>query len=832
MKVKKRDGKVQGFDLNKPIHALEKVYKNGVKKEVPDGLISKFTESIRAWLETMKEDVVDIETVQDFLRDFLMSVGENEAAEQFIIYREERSRYRESNTKLAKNIATKLYAKNVVNQNANLDENSFSGRIGEAGAVVCKDYALKNNMSKMARKNHEGNMVYQHDLSNFAVGQHNCLTDPIDILLEHGITLKQCDIRPANSLSTAFQLIAVNFQVQSLEQFGGISASHLDWSMIPYFRKSFFKHYKNWCDGIPLMKWAKPNIDSKSIKHISVDDRIYTGVGLLKPLKKMIWKKAWNSTLKELSQATEAMSHNLNSLQSRSGAQLPFSSINYGTCTLKEGREIIRALINMTLEGTGKYHRTAIFPCCIFQYSKEIHGSKKNPGPNYDLFRLALKSTTQRDYPNYCNVDWSTNWKGNIFDREQKNRALKDLLNFSQSTYCAFAKWLSEHPDYEDYLSLEGYYDSTEDHWEIKVKPAEKFTRYEVMSTMGCRTYNGYDINCDSNYFFDIFRKIAETGKVQDNWMLSANQKDGRGNICPVTIIMPTLAMMAKESGSKDVVETFMKLLDKKIHEAREMLLERFTLICSQNSKSAPFMWTNNTMVGYIPEEGPVSAMKHGTLAIGQIGLAETLQILIGCDQTEAQGLELGKRIEKLFNDRCAEFKKNDKLNFGVYLTPGESLCKTAMTKFRAQYGNDVKGVTDNDNKFFTNSTHVPVYKDIDCFKKIDIESELDKFSNAGCITYVEMPSSATSNIDACEELVVYAMDKDLPYFSLHFPLDYCRDCHSKGDFNGTCPHCGSHNIEELRMVTGYLSTDVSNMNEGKQDEVSKRLKHVEQNLI
>lgn len=347
-----------------------------------------------------------------------------------------------------------------------------------------------------------------------------------------------------------------------------------------------------------------------------------------------------------------------------------------------------------------------------------------------------------------------------------------------------------------------------------------------------CRTYNGYDINCDSNYFFDIFRKIAETGKVQDNWLLSANQKDGRGNICPVTIIMPTLAMMAKESGSKDVVETFMKLLDKKIHEAREMLLERFTLICSQNSKSAPFMWTNNTMVGYIPEEGPVSAMKHGTLAIGQLGLAETLQILIGCDQTEAKGLELGKRIEKLFNDRCAEFKKNDKLNFGVYLTPAESLCKTAMTKFRAQYGNDVKGVTDNDNKFFTNSTHVPVYKDIDCFKKIDIESELDKFSNAGCITYVEMPSSATNNIDACEELVVYAMDKDLPYFSLHFPLDYCRDCHSKGDFNGTCPHCGSHNIEELRMVTGYLSTDVSNMNEGKQDEVSKRLKHVEQNLI
>lgn len=668
------------------------------------------------------------------------------------------------------------------------------------------------------------------DLDKFVSGMHNCLTDPVDILLEHGITLKQCDIRPANSLNTAFQLIAVNFQVQSLEQFGGISASHLDWTMVPYFRKSFFKHYNNWCDGIPLMKWAKPSIDSKSIKHVSVDDKIYTGVGLLKPLKKMIWEKAWNSTLKELRQATEAMSHNLNSLQSRSGAQLPFSSINYGTCTLKEGREIIRALINMTLEGTGKYHRTPIFPCCIFQYSKKIHGSKKNPGPNYDLFRLACKATANRIYPNYANYDWSINLKGNVFDREQKNIALKDLLNFSSSTYCAFAKWLSEHPDYEDYLSLHGYYDCIEDNWEIKVKPAEKFTRYEIFSTMGCRTALSYDINCDSNYFFNIFRKIAETGKVQDNWMLSANQKDGRGNICPVTIIMPTLAMMAKESGSKDVVETFMKLLDKKIHEAREMLLERFTLICSQNSKSAPFMWTNNTMVGYIPNEGPVSAMKHGTLGIGQIGLAETLQILIGCDHTEAKGLDLAKRIEKLFNDRCTEFKKNDKLNFGVYYTPAEGLSYTSMKKFKEQYGTIPKV---SDHEFFTNSMHVPVYDEVDCFTKVNIESQLTGYSSAGCITYVELPSTAVNNIDACEELVVYMMEKDIPYAALNFKINTCKDCGYHGiDVYDTCPHCGSTNIEHLARVTGYLSTDISNMNYGKQCEVKDRTEHTSKNLI
>lgn len=260
MKVKKRDGKVQGFDLNKPIRALEKVYKNGLKKEVPEGLVGKFTEALKTYQEKEEQDnPLDIEKVQDFLRDFLITEGEIDAAESFIIYRQERSEYREANTKLAKNIATKLFAKNVVNQNANLDENSFSGRIEEAAGAVCKDYALKHSMSKMARRNHEENMIYQHDLDKMAVGQSNCLTDPLDVLLGHGISIKQCDIRPAGSLSTAFQLVAVNFQVQSLEQFGGIAASHLDWTMVPYFRKSFFKYY---IDGLKYVEgWNDKKIE-------------------------------------------------------------------------------------------------------------------------------------------------------------------------------------------------------------------------------------------------------------------------------------------------------------------------------------------------------------------------------------------------------------------------------------------------------------------------------------------------------------------------------------------------------------------------------------------
>jgi ribonucleoside-triphosphate reductase (formate) len=484
MNVIKRDGKVEAFDFNKPFNALEKVYKNGLKIEVPTKLKEKFNEKLDEfvhWYQAYKSDEnLNIEKIQDFIRDFLMDNGERDAAEQFIIYRDERSNYREANTKLQKNIGTKLYAKNVVNQNANLDEESFGGRIGEAASEVCKDYALKHSMSKKSRRNHEQNMIYQHDLNSFAVGMSNCLTHPIDPILEHGFQVKQCDVRPASSLNTAFQLLAVNFQIQSLQQFGGVSTGHLDWTMVPYFRKSFYKHYINWCNGIPGCKFLKPNIKKEEIKHISVENSLYKSKYNL--LKKMVWQRAWDSTIKELNQAAEAFYHNMNSLQSRSGNQLPFSSINYGTCTLPEGRAITNALLDATIAGTGKYHRTSIFPCVIFQYSKDIHGTKENPGPNYDLFRKALTATVKRDYPNYCNVDWSTNLDGNKYDRKMKNIALSMIDN---STYNRLYNWLIDNPSYQEFLSLEPVRDGKLPL--INVKDYTSFSRYEVMSTMGKR---------------------------------------------------------------------------------------------------------------------------------------------------------------------------------------------------------------------------------------------------------------------------------------------------------------------------------------------------------
>lgn len=271
-------------------------------------------------------------------------------------------------------------------------------------------------------------------------------------------------------------------------------------------------------------------------------------------------------------------------------------------------------------------------------------------------------------------------------------------------------------------------------------------------------------------------------------------------------------------------VDKFMSLLDTKIHEARDMLIERFDWIASQSPDSARFMYENGTMLGYKPEEGIRSALKHGTLALGMLGLAETLQLLIGKNHLTPEGMDLAKKICKLYKDRCAEFKEQYRLNFGVYFTPAENLCHTALEKFRDKYG-VIENVSDKE--FFTNSIHVPVWEEIDPFTKIDTEAELTGYSSAGCITYVELDASANNNLVALEQIVDYAMSKDIPYFALNLPNDMCNDCGYTGDINKECPMCGSDNISRLRRVTGYLTGDYRTaFNKGKQQEAEMRFKH------
>lgn len=770
MKVLKRDRKTKEFfQKEKIFNAIEKAYCSA-GKELDENVFSCVLERLNID-ELTDEDTLEVEYIQDNIEKCLFDY-DVDVAIAFHDYRLTHKLVRSEKQGLLKDFTKKLMCENIENQNANIDEFSFGGRMAEASNVFKKDFALNNCVSKQTKRNHLNNESYVHDLDNLASGEHNCLSIPFDQLLANGAKVGQTDIRPAGSINTAMQLTAVYFQIQSQEQFGGCSATHYDWTLVPYVRKSFFKHY--------VLNYIKSNEDFKQLDVIKmpnsdIDDWIEEHkVEYLKKfnlsfndftfdnipnLDKTLANAALFDTKVELMQATEALYHNLNTLQSRPGSQLPFTSMNYGSCTLPEGQMVIEALLDGSIRGTGKYHLTPIFPCGIFQIGEGIN---KHPGdPNYYLFRKALKSTAKRIYPNYANLDWSGN---------------------------------------------AGY---------------DKNDPKTYFSTMGCRTANGWDIN----------------GLGQ--------QKDGRGNICPQTIILPTLAMEVLEDdevealrngeviGDKDKkLDKFMRLLSRKIDQTKDSLVDRFEWIASQNPKSAPFMWTNNVMAGYVPEEGIRSALKHGTLAVGQIGLAETLQILIGKNHTTEEGMEVAKRIERMFKKKCAEFKEQYKLNFGVYYTPAESLCFTAMKRFKTKYG-VIPNVSDRE--YFTNSIHVPVYQEgLTPFNKIDIESQLTGYSSAGCITYVEVDSKVINNIDALEELVVYAMDKDIPYFAVNFPIANCKNCgYSDGEFDGdTCPKCGSTNIEHLGRVTGYLSSDVRRFNKGKQAEYKERVDHEEHILI
>lgn len=399
MIVTKRDGRKVEFDKTKIENAILKAHKSIYHGENFED-IQDFAAKVAFDIESSNSaSELSVEDIQDMVERKLMASRFKTTARAYVNYRFLHEMARNQYQELMQTVSEKLTANNVQNQNANVDEASFGGRIGEASDVVTRRYALEYLVSPMAKANHENNEVYIHDLNAYAVGSHNCLSIPFDDLLANGFNTRQTDVRPAQSINTAFQLVAVIFQLQSLQQFGGVSATHLDWTMVPYVRKSFYKHFK---DGVKYClrdEWDEHwDSDFNDSRPIDWDEyKNYPEA----------YEYALDMTTKEIYQAVEGMYHNLNTLQSRSGNQLPFTSINYGTCTLPEGRMVTKALLDVSIKGIGKLHRTSIFPCGIFQCMKGVN--RKPEDPNYDLFQLALKSTSLRLYPNYANVDWSNN---------------------------------------------------------------------------------------------------------------------------------------------------------------------------------------------------------------------------------------------------------------------------------------------------------------------------------------------------------------------------------------------------------------------------------------
>lgn len=644
MTVEKRDGRVKEFDISKTYKAIKKAAK-ATKTSIDEDSMDKMCTYISNQVKKFEEPI-KVDEIQDVVENALMKYNFFDIERAYHDYRNQRDKERFKRFEIIKEMNEKLNASKVVNQNANVDEYSFGGKKGEMDSAYLKELALKYYINPKFSKNHINNRVYIHDLDSYALGMHNCLSLPFDKLLSEGVHTRQTNIRPAGSVSTAFQLCAVYMQIQSLQQFGGVAGTHIDWTMVPYVRKSFMKHFK---DGLKYVERVKDDDLPKLIKRafndrdvidISIEDESYKQFSFA-------WNYALDMTKKEINQACEGMLHNLNSLQSRSGNQLPFSSINYGTCTLLEGRLIIQSILESTIKGTGN-GQTSIFPCQIFQLKDGVN--TKECDPNYDLFKLAIKCTAKRMYPNYANCDWSGNDDTKSYEVKQ---AYIDGLSESEKE--KLLNSLSTNKNLQNLFGL-----NIEDQ-NIVPKTDDKRA---LFSTMGCRTMSSFDINWESQWKSALDDYIKND--VVPNDMLCTGQlKDGRGNIAPATIILPTLAMEAKKKASKNnedayIVDYFMDILEKAIEDCKDHLIERFNWICAQDPKSASFMYINRTFTSYdkdYEKEGIRGALKHGTLAIGQLGLYETLQILIGCGHDTQKGMELAKKIEQLFKTRCEQFK-------------------------------------------------------------------------------------------------------------------------------------------------------------------------------
>lgn len=757
--VTKRDGRDEIFNPDKISNAILKAFvevdgkKNERSKEIADDIAST--------ISLIKTPKMSVEEIQDVVEQQLMSTDRKDVAKAYILYRNERTKARDRNSKLVRKVMERVNSEVDNRSNANVDEKSFSGREKEASSDIGKMIALDfGGLSQEVANAHKSMLIYQHDLEKAVYGIHNCLFLNFQEIFNYGFRTRNGDVRPPASFSTACQLVAVAFQCQSQVQFGGVGSIHLDYDLAPFVKKSFVKHYvlsivKGTEDffNLQLDKMKTEEIDDW-VKHnkkkyldeqgISEND-IY--IGNKDNLNVYHYQSALFDLYNEGRQAAQGLYHNLNTLESRQGSQVPFTSINLGRDTSVEGRLVTKWIMEASIDGIGKHHTTSIFPISIFQYKVGDNANKDDR--NYDLKQLALESMSKRIYPNWCNCDWS-----------------------------------QAHEDEENIDTM--------------------------FATMGCRTLIGYDRH--------------GLGYI----------RQGRGNNTPNTIILPKLGIefgICLGERTEPDIDGFWAAFEETLKLTEQGLLERFEIMARQSPKAAPYMYQNNTIQdARACEDNVYNSLKHNTLAIGYIGIAEMCQALFG--KNHAQDEEVRKfaiSVVERINKFAAEASERNDLNFSCYATPAEGLCRTALSALREQYG-VIENVTSHD--YLTNSHHVPVWEEVSIYEKLSIEAPFCKYPTGGNITYIELDGTFVKNTKAVEDIIDYAFKElDIPYLAFNFPIDTCLDCGYQDEFNDECPQCNSKNIQQLRRVTGYLTTDYRNFNDGKIAEVNERVKHSEYTL-
>ena len=734
--VIKRDGRTEAFNKNKIVSAIRAAF-----IEV-DGDISTESESITtrisSEIELLENKTMSVEDIQDIVEMKLMESSRKDVAKAYILYRNERTKVRDRNSKLVQKVLRRATGHVNDRSNANVDEKSHSGKEKENSAEIGKAIALDfGGLSQEVADAHKEMLVYQHDLEKAIYGIHNCLFLNFQEIFTYGFRTRNGDVRPPTSFSTACQLVAVAFQCQSQVQFGGVGSIHLDYDLAPFVKMSFYKHYLDGAKYIAnypqeklddLKEWTKNRQPSINDWHFRSSETIY--------------EYAMDMLEKEGKQAAQGLYHNLNTLESRQGSQVPFTSINLGRDASAEGRLVTRWIMEASIDGIGKYHTTSIFPISIFQYKVGDNANKDDY--NYDLKQLALESMSKRIYPNWCNCDWS-----------------------------------QAHED-EDNIDT-------------------------MFATMGCRTLIGYDRH--------------GLGYI----------RQGRGNNTPNTIILPKLGIeFGVCLGKRETpdLDGFWSAFEETLKLTEKGLLERFEIMIRQSPNAAPFMYQNNTIQdARLCEQNVYNSLKHNSLAIGYIGVAEMCQALFGKNHAQDEGARaFALKVVERINKFASEASERNDLNFSCYATPAEGLCRTALNALRRQYG-IIENVTSHD--YLTNSHHVPVWEEVSIYDKLRIEAPFCKYPTGGCITYVELDGTFVKNTKAVEDIIDYAFKVlDIPYLAFNFPIDTCLDCGYQDEFNDVCPQCGSKNIQQLRRVTGYLTTDYRNFNDGKIAEVNERVKH------
>jgi len=753
-KIKKRDGREVSFDSLKIKLAIEKAI------EAVDGDKSKLGELTKRVIFLVNEKYVKsaptVENIQDVVEEVLIEYKMSDVAKAYILYRSQRSKIREQKTRLMQTFHDITFSKSsqsdLKRENANINSDTPMGAMLKYGSEGAKEFNKSFVLNPIHAKAHEEGLIHIHDLDFLTMTMTCCQID-LTALFTDGFQTGHGFLREPQDIKTYAALACIAIQSNQNDQHGGQSVAKFDYDLAVGVKKTYIRNY--WKNLGKILEFEGINIDLKKLKHELENKNITPKLYNMKDLEKEIsliikeqkilafaTKNAQEETIRDTYQAMESLVHNLNTMHSRAGAQVPFSSINYGTDTSHEGRLVVEQLLLATMAGMGE-GETPIFPIQIFKVKDGIN--LKPEDPNYDLFKLALKTTAKRLFPNFSFLDATFNKQ---------------------------------------------YYKENDPDTQI--------------AYMGCRT-----------------RVIA------NNYDESRQIVTGRGNLSFTSINLPRIALLTKDENK------FLKMLNETILLVSKQLLERFDIQKEFHVYNFPFLmgqgvWIDSKKLK--PSDKIEEVIKHGTLSIGFIGLAESLKVLTGkhhgeSKESQALGLKIIKNMRKIVDDLAAKYK----LNFSLIATPAEGLSGRFVKIDREKFGN-IKDVTDHE--FYTNSFHVPVYHQISAYEKIDIEAPYHELTNGGHISYVELDGDASKNVLALEKIVLYMSKKNIGYGSINHAVDHDPECGFVGIINEECPKCGRRETDELkfnriRRITGYLVGTLDRFNNAKRKEVEERVKHI-----